>query len=63
MNTEHMEADLEYTDKYMRLLIAEAKELLRNATYQDGIAQCLTQDCEALESIIAQIEDWDVIAA
>ena len=38
-------------------LLAEAKELLRNARYADGIAQCLTQDCEALEVAIAQAEN------
>lgn len=38
-------------------LLAEAKELLRNATlYEDGQATVLTQDCEALEAAIARVE-------
>lgn len=32
---------------------AEAEELLRNATYEDGQATVLTQDCEALEAALA----------
>ncbi len=35
-------------------LLAEAIELLRNATYADGQATVLTQDCEALEAAIAR---------
>lgn len=35
-------------------LLAEAKELLRNATFADGQAIVLTQDCEALAAAIAK---------
>jgi hypothetical protein len=35
-------------------LLAEAIELLRNATYADGQGFVLTQDCEALEAAIAR---------
>ena len=35
-------------------LLVEAIELLRNATYTDGYATVLTQDCEALEAAIAK---------
>ena len=38
-------------------LIAEARQLLANARYQDGQAIVLTQDCEALEAAITQAED------
>lgn len=38
----------------MNRIIAEAKELLKNARYADGQAICLTQDCEALESALAE---------
>lgn len=36
------------------LIVGEATELLRNATYRDGAATVLTQDCEALQSAIAK---------
>ena len=37
-------------------LLAEVKELLRNAKFQDGHGIILTQDAEALEAIIAKVE-------
>lgn len=37
-------------------MYAEIKELLLNAEYADGQAIVFTQDCEALEDIIARIE-------
>lgn len=37
-------------------LLAEAKELLRNATYADGHMTALTQDAEALAAAIAKAE-------
>lgn len=37
-------------------LLAEAKELLRNARYEDGQAIVLTQDCEELQTAIAKAE-------
>ena len=36
-------------------LVAEVREMLKNATYSDGIAQCLTHDCEALESLLSEL--------
>ncbi|HET9280354.1 MAG TPA: hypothetical protein VFR24_00130 [Candidatus Angelobacter sp.] len=37
-------------------LLAEAKELLRNARFEDGQGIILTQDAEALEAAIAKAE-------
>jgi hypothetical protein len=37
-------------------LLAEAKQLLRNAKFQDGQGTILTQDAEALEAAIARAE-------
>ena len=36
-------------------LVAEIKELLDHADFQDGQAICLTQDCEALETLLASL--------
>lgn len=39
-----------------KAVIAEARELLKNATYSDGQAICLTQDCEALEVAVERFD-------
>lgn len=36
-------------------LLAEAVELLRNATFADGLGTIRTQDAEALEAAIASV--------
>lgn len=40
-------------------LLAEAKELLRNAKFKDGQGIILTQDAESLEAAIAKAEGRD----
>jgi hypothetical protein len=40
----------------IKSVIAEAKELLRNAEFSDGLANVRTQDCEALEEAIGRFE-------
>jgi hypothetical protein len=37
-------------------LIAEVIELLKNAEYQDGTAIVLTQDCEAIEAVLDELQ-------
>lgn len=36
-------------------LIAEINELLKNASYADGLATVLTRDCEALGDIVNRV--------
>lgn len=42
---------------FLDRMIAEVKQLLANAEYADGEATVLTQDCEALEALVKEIED------
>lgn len=41
----------------VKLLIAEIKELLRNAEYADGTAVVLTHDCEAVEDALGKLDE------
>lgn len=41
---------------YLDRLIAEVKALLASAEYEDGLATVTTQDCEAIETLLAEIE-------
>lgn len=48
--TEYVVVSVERWSESVKLLVAEVRELLRNATFADGVATVRTQDCEALEA-------------
>lgn len=41
---------------FLDQLVAECRELIKNAECEDGIAVCFTQDIEAIEAVLEAME-------